>query len=129
MSILFIIITIISSILASMGVGGGGIYIILGTMFLSIEQKEMQLLNLFMFISSGIIASIINIKNKNIYKKMFFKIIPFLLIGVLIGNSIVKKIDSKNLQKYFLVFMMILGLYEIISSLIRIKNAKNNNVN
>lgn len=128
MSIWFIIIASISSILASMGVGGGGLFIILGTMFLSTDQKEMQLLNLFMFVASGIVASLVNVKGGNIFKKEFFQIIPFLLIGVLIGNMVVKDVDSEKLHKYFLIFIIIIGIYEIVSSLIRMKNAKNNSV-
>lgn len=128
MSVLFIVITIISSILASMGVGGGGIFIILGTIFLNTEQKEMQLLNLFMFVAAGMVASITNIKSGNIYKKEFLKIIPFLVIGVFVGNFVVKKANSDKLQIYFLIFMIAIGIYEIISSLIMIKKAKNNNV-
>lgn len=126
MSFLFIIITIVGSILASMGVGGGGIFIILGTMFLNTDQKEMQFLNLVMFLSAGLVASISNIKNGKIYKDIFLKITPFLLIGVFLGNIAVKKIDSEKLHKYFLIFMITIGIYEIISSLIRIKNANNN---
>jgi len=128
MNVLFIAITIISSILASMGVGGGGIFIILGTMFLNTDQKEMQLLNLFMFVAAGIVASITNVKSGNVYKKEIFKIVPFLVIGVFIGNFVVKKANSANLQMYFLIFMIAIGIYEIISSLIMIKKAKNSTV-
>ena len=126
MSLLFIVITIIGSILASMGVGGGGIFIILTTMFLKADQKEMQFLNLIMFVTAGIIASISNVKNGDIFKDIFIKVTPLLLVGVFLGNLAVKKIDSEKLSIYFLIFMIAIGVYEIISSLIRIKNANNN---
>lgn len=129
MSFVFIVVTVISSILASMGVGGGGLFIILGIIFLSTDQKEMQFLNLIMFVSAGIIASISNIKSKSVFKKEIFQIVPFLIIGVFIGNMLLKKVGSEVLQKYFLWFMIGIGIYEIISSVIRIKNANNNSVN
>ena len=82
-----------------------------------------------MFISSGITATILNFKNKMVDKKLSKKIIPFLIIGSIIGVFLASKINESKLRKYFLIFITIIGLYEIISSLINIKKEKNNNEN
>lgn len=125
----FILISSISCLLAGMGMGGGSLFIIFGLLFLDTSQKELQGLNLIMFIASGLSATISNFKNKIIDKKIAKKFLPCLIVGSIIGVYIASKIEEDNLRKYFLGFITIIGLYEIISSLISIKNAKNNNEN
>lgn len=122
----FIIISALACILAGMGMGGGSLFIILGMLFLDIPQKTLQGLNLVMFISSGISATVSNFKNKMIDKNLSKKIIPCLAIGSLMGVYIASKVEEEKLRKYFLIFITIIGIYEIISSLIDIKKAKNN---
>jgi len=122
----FILISGISCLLAGMGMGGGSLFIMFGLLFLDIPQKELQGLNLIMFIASGLSATISNFKNKIIDKKIAKKILLCLIIGSILGVYIASKIEEKNLRKYFLGFITIIGLYEIISSLINIKRTKNN---
>ena len=101
MDIRYFLITGIASFLSSMGMGGGSLFIILGLIFLNISQKTLQGLNLIMFISSGTAATILNLKNKMIDKKLSKKIIPFLLIGSIIGVYLTSKINEEKLRKYF----------------------------
>ena len=123
---MLIIISVISAILAGMGIGGGALFVILSTMFLGLDQKYAQLINLIMFIAVGISATISNIKDKKIDFKLVKKILPMLILGALLGSWLVTKIDSDNLKKYFSYFLIAMGVYEIITSLKRIKKAKNN---
>jgi len=129
MDLTYILISAISCFLTAMGMGGGSVFIILGSIFLDLSQKTLQGLNLIMFISSGFTATILNLKNKMIDKSLCKKIIPFLVIGSIIGTYITSKIKEDNLRKIFLIFITIIGLYEIISSLISMKKGKNNNEN
>ena len=121
-----IIVSMISAVLAGMGIGGGALFVILATAFLGFEQKYAQAINLIMFVSVGISAAISNIKDKKIDFKLVKKIIPYLIIGSLIGTWVVTKINNNDLKKYFSVFLVLIGIYEIITSLITIKKAKNN---
>lgn len=123
---MLILISIISGMLAGMGIGGGALFVILSTIFLGFEQKYAQTINLIMFISVGLSATISNIKDKKIDFKLVKKSLPFLFVGALIGSGIVKKISGEYLRKYFLYFLVVIGIYEIITSLKRIKKAKNN---
>lgn len=123
----FILISSISCLLAGMGMGGGSLFIIFGMLFLDTPQKELQGLNLIMFIASGLSATISNFKNKIIDKKIVKKILPCLIVGSMVGVYVASKIKEDKLRKYFLIFITIIGLYEIISSLIDMKKAKNNN--
>ena len=123
---MLILIAIISGVLAGMGIGGGALFVILSTMFLGFDQKYAQSLNLIMFISSGISATISNIKAKKVDFKLVKKMILFLVVGAFIGSWIVTKIESANLKTYFSCFLVGIGIYEIITSLKRLKKAKNN---
>lgn len=123
---MLIVISIISGVLAGMGIGGGALFVILSTIFLGFDQKYSQSLNLIMFISVGISATISNIKAKKVDFKLVKKMLPFLIIGALSGSWIVTKIKSENLKKYFSYFLVVIGIYEIITSLKKIKKAKNN---
>ena len=123
---MLIIISIISAILAGMGIGGGSLFIILSTMFLGFDQKYAQTINLIMFMAVGISATLSNIKDKKIDFKLVKKVFPLLAIGVLVGTWVVTKIESEKLKMYFSYFLVAVGIYEIITSLKRIKKAKNN---
>ena len=117
MNVLFYILITFSSLLAGMGIGGGSIFLLVMPLFSELDYNTLQVYNLIMFIVSSISASIFNIKNKNIDLKLVKKTVVFILIGSFIGTLINKSIDKIFLQKIFLVFMIVLGIYEIISSL------------
>ena len=127
MEILFVIITLFSGIIAGMGVGGGSIFILLTTILNILEYKEAKVYNLIMFITVGITATITNLKNKNIDKNLFKKLIIPVCFGSIIGIIIAKNINESILKNLFYGFMLIIGFYEIISSLKNIINTKNIN--
>lgn len=121
-----IVISIVSALLAGMGIGGGALFVILSTTFLEYEQKEAQALNLVMFIAVGITATISNIKDKKVDFKISKKILPCLILGSFIGTYLFNKLNNENLKKYFSIFLVVVGIYEIITSVIRLIKAKNN---
>lgn len=121
----YILIAIFSALLSGMGIGGGALFVMLSTLLLGFEQKTAQAINLIMFLSAGISSTIFNFKNKVIKKELAKKIVPLVIIGSFIGTIIVKNIQSEDLRLYFSIFMALIGAYEIISSVISIKKAKN----
>ncbi len=120
----FIIISILAAVVAGSGVGGGSIFILLITAFNLLDYKTSMVYNLIMFVTVGITATINNIKTKKFDKTKFLKIIPFCLIGSYIGVHFAKAIDEDQIKKYFFIFVLIIGTYEIISSLISLKKGK-----
>lgn len=126
MSIGLIMIAVFSGIIAGMGLGGGSIFILLTTIFDLLSHKEAQAYNLVMFIIVGISATITNLKNKNMDKSMLKKIIIPVCVGSIIGIFFAKKINEEILKNLFYWFMLLLGFYEIISSLKNRIHAKNN---
>ena len=121
-----ILCSIFCGILAGMGVGGGSIFILITTMFNIFEHKVAQAYNLIMFIAVGIAATIFNLKNKKIDKKLLKKLVIPTCIGSITGILIVRAIDENILKNMFYCFMIKIGIYEIITSLKNIINAKNN---
>lgn len=128
MSVIFIIIAIISGMIAGMGIGGGSVFILLTTIFDLLDQREAQFYNLVMFIAVGFVSTIYNIKNKNIDVKTLIKLLLPVCAGSITGIILLKLFDENILKKFFYLFMIIIGLYEIISSLKKIFITKNNNV-
>lgn len=124
----FIIIAIFASIVAGMGIGGGSIFILLSTILGVLSQRQAQAYNLIMFIVVGLGSSLLNLKNKTIDKKLFLELIVPTCIGSLLGISLMKILEENTLRNLFYAFMLIIGFYEIFSSLKNIKNVKNNNV-
>ncbi len=123
---MLIIISSISSVLAGMGIGGGAIFILLSNIFLDIGQKEAQLLNLIAFLAVSLGATISNIKNKEIDIKAVKKVLPMAIIGSLVGTHFFNKINEQKLSRYFIYFLLLIGIYEIISSVKKMKKEKNN---
>lgn len=127
MDIVFIVIALVTGIIAGMGIGGGSIFILFTTIFNVLEHKEAQGYNLIMFIIVGISATFMNFKNKNIDKSLFRKLIIPVCIGSICGIFIAKKIEENLLRNLFYGFMLVIGFYEIISSLKNIFKVKNSN--
>lgn len=121
----FVMISALSALLAGMGIGGGALFVVLSTLLLGFEQKSAQALNLIVFVATGISSAIFNFKNDLVEKNILKKVLLPIIIGCFFGTILVKNIKSENLRVYFSSFMAIIGLYEIISSVKRIKNTKN----
>lgn len=106
---------IASGILGSMGIGGGGILIIYLTLYLEMEQKTAQGLNLLFFIPCAIIALIIHSKNKLVKWKTAIPLIIFGCIGVIAGSIVSSYFSNNILSKIFAVFLFIIGIYTFFS--------------
>lgn len=126
MIITLAIIATISCVISGMGIGGGSIFILLSTIFNLFEQREAQTYNLIMFIAIGISITIYNLKKGSIDKKKLKKLIIPTCLGSIVGVILVKYIDQKILKYLFYGFLLIIGSYEIITSLKSIKDEKNN---
>ena len=106
---------IISGIVSGMGMGGGTILITILVCFMGIEQKTAQANNLIFFIPTSIVATIVNIKNKEIKWKLAVPIAILGVIGAFIGSFIATKIDTSILRKLFAVFLIIIAILEMYS--------------
>lgn len=122
------VISIISGIATGIGIGGGTILIIGLSLFLGVEQKISQSVNLLFFIPTAITSIIINTRRKKVRWRVAIVVIIASIIGAIIGVNIALILEVKVLKKLFGIFIGIIALYEIYS-LIRpyIINKKSNN--
>ncbi|MEG2348487.1 MAG: sulfite exporter TauE/SafE family protein [Clostridia bacterium] len=126
MSISIICISILTSTIAGMGIGGGSIFILLTTIFNLFNQKQAQGYNLIMFIAAGVSTTIINFKNNKNDKKIFKQLLIPICLGSICGIIVMKNLDENFLKYIFYGFMLIIGMYEIFSSLKSIIKGNNN---
>lgn len=114
-----ILIGIISGIVTGLGMGGGSILILFLTMFMSVSQHTAQAANLIFFIPTSITAIYVYFKNKNVDSKIGKKLLYTVIIGAIIGSYLTKFIESVNLKKYFGMFILAVGIVDLV---ITIKN-------
>lgn len=105
---------LISGIVSGMGIGGGTILIPALVLFVKPEQHIAQSINLMFFIPTAIVALIVHIRNKRIDFKMAAPIVISGLFGAFLGSKLAFSLSSPSLKKWFGVFLLIMGVYEII---------------
>ncbi len=105
----------LGGILGGMGMGGGTVLIPLITIFLGIEQKIAQAINLLSFIPMAVVALIFHFKNKLIRKKNLpFMIIPACIFGI--GGAVLCQfIKSEILSRIFGGFLILLSILQFLS--------------
>ena len=134
MEYIFLVIAgLISGCIAGMGMGGGTFLIPVLTLIFSFAQKEAQGINLLAFLPMAIVCLIIHFKNKLINLKVA---IPIVIIGVIfsiIGAIFANSLENGNLKIYFGIFLIIIGLWQLIGFIISKvkaqKKLKSNNRN
>jgi len=99
--------------------GGGTILVLVLSNFLQIDQHIAQATNLIYFVPTSIAAIWVYWKNKNLDKKVANKMIPLGIVGGVLGSYIATLIEARSLKKYFGIFLLMIGVYEII---ITVKN-------
>ena len=114
MIILFVVAGIFSGVVAGMGMGGGTLLIPILTIFFDFKQQLAQGINLLAFLPCAIVSLIIHCKNKLVN----FNIgVPIIISGVIasIGGSILATtIDSKLLRQIFGVFLLLIGVFQLV---------------
>ena len=96
--------------------GGGTILILILSNFMGIEQHTAQAANLIYFIPTSIAAIWVYWKNKNLDKKIALKMISTGIIFAIFGSYVATLIESKNLKRYFGIFLLAMGMYEIFTT-------------
>lgn len=106
---------ILAGIVASLGMGGGVILILLLSFFSNLNQHKMQGVNLLFFIATSVVANFMNIRNKNIDYKISKIVVISGIIGAMLGSNLSFKISNENLKKYFGIFLCFIAIFEIYS--------------
>lgn len=111
---LLFLIGLASGIISGMGIGGGTILIPALVLFVNPDQHIAQSVNLLFFIPTAIIALVVHIKNKRVNFKLTIPIAISGLLGAYLGSRLAIALPGVFLKKYFGIFLLILGFYEML---------------
>ncbi|NLL70950.1 MAG: sulfite exporter TauE/SafE family protein [Epulopiscium sp.] len=109
---LLIVIGFLSGIISGMGVGGGTLLIPALTIFMHVEQKAAQSINLLYFIPTATVALWIHAKNKRIQWRVLGVLVVSGVVGALGGSFLASYVEGSFLKKIFGVFLFIMGVIE-----------------
>jgi len=114
MVFLEIICGVLGGIVGGMGMGGGTLTIPLLTIFLGYEQLRAQGVNLVAFLPMSVVALIIHAKNKLVAFKETWLLAAVGCVFSLIGAIIANHIESGVLKKFFAIFLIGLGIWQLV---------------
>ncbi len=109
---LYILFGFISGIFGGLGMGGGTLLIPLLTIFLGLDQKMCQGINLLSFLIMAVFSLIIHYKNGFVKTRGIFYIILSGIIFSVLGALTVTFLPSAILRICFGVFLCILAIIE-----------------
>lgn len=122
--LIFIIIGIAGGLIGGMGMGGGTLLIPLLTLFTATDQHLAQAVNLIAFIPMSAVALIIHIKNKLVeFRFVLITALPAVTASVL-ASLLSKRVEGDALGMYFGIFLMCLGVYQLVSAIIALVKKK-----
>jgi len=111
---IYFLLGLITGAIGGMGIGGGTILIPSLIFLTSLKQQTIQSINLLSFVPVAIVALIVHYRNKNILLKISLPLIFFGIFGTYIGSKLALTISSTVLRRWFGLFLMVMGLYEIL---------------
>ena len=98
-----------------MGLGGGFVLVVWLTLFMNVEQKTAQGINLLFFLPIALISLIIHIKNGLVDKKLVKKMAFGGILGSVLGTLGSQLLDNSMLRMLFALFLLAFGLRELFS--------------
>lgn len=104
----------LGGIVGGMGMGGGTLTIPILTIFLAYEQLQAQGINLIAFLPMSVVALIIHFKNKLVDFKSTWGLALIGSLFSLIGALVANQLSNIVLKKLFAVFLIGLGIWQII---------------
>lgn len=114
---LYVLFGFVAGVFGGLGMGGGTLLIPLLTIFLDLDQKLCQGINLVSFLVMALFSLIVHYKNGYIKTKGIFYIILSGIIFSLIGAFIAGNTPSQVLRVAFGVFLCLLSVFEAIKAI------------
>lgn len=115
MNIASILVGFMTGVLASMGLGGGFVLVVWLTLFMDVEQKAAQGINLLFFLPIAFLSLCIHLKNGLVNKKIVKKLALGGIVGAIVGTLGIRLIDNSGLRIMFALFLLAFGLKELFS--------------
>ena len=103
-----------AGIISAWGVGGGTLLLLVMTLFLGVEQRAAQGINLLFFLPTALSALICHAKQGYLDKPTLKAAIPFAVPAALIGAWIATAVDIELLRKPFGIYLLLSGISLIL---------------
>ena len=110
-----ILVALLISLLAGMGVGGGGLLVLYMTLVEGIAQREAQGINLIFFLSASLPAFLFNIRKRKLNAKRLLLLSSFGALFSWLGAAAACGCNPSLLRKAFGVFSATTGLISLFS--------------
>lgn len=108
-----IIYGLISGIVTALGMGGGTILILLLDNFKNLDTHLAKGINLLFYIPTALLSIYYFYKSNIIDYKKTKDIIFWGVIGAIVGSVLSFKFDSKQIKKFFGIFVLLIACFEI----------------
>lgn len=120
----FFLISILSGVVAGMGMGGGTLLIPMLTILMKVDHTLAQATNLLVFVPVAIVVIIIYSKDKLVdFKHGWIVALPAAAVSV-VAALVAIRLDSEVLSFIFGAFIALIGLVQIIIFIIKKIQAK-----
>lgn len=99
-----------ASVISAWGVGGGTLLLLVMTLFLDVDQRTAQGINLLFFLPTALSALLCHARSGYLDKPTLKAAIPWAVAAALIGAWIATNLDVEVLRKPFGVYLLLSGL-------------------
>ena len=99
-----------ASVISAWGVGGGTLLLLVMTLFLDVDQRTAQGINLLFFLPTALSALVCHARGGYLDKPTLKSAIPFAVAAALAGSWIATNLDVEVLRKPFGVYLLLSGI-------------------
>lgn len=103
-----------ASIISAWGVGGGTLLLLVMTLFLNVDQKAAQGINLLFFLPTAISALVCHAKSGFLDKPTLRSAIPVAVIAAALGAWVSTVLDAEILRRPFGIYLLLSGVSLIL---------------
>lgn len=99
-----------ASVLSAWGVGGGTLLLLVMTLFLGVDQRTAQGINLLFFLPAAASALACHARNGYLDRPTLRRAIPAAVLFALLGAWIATAVDAEVFRKPFGVYLLLSGV-------------------
>ncbi len=99
-----------ASIISAWGVGGGTLLLLVMTLFLGVDQRTAQGINLLFFLPTAAVALVFHAKGGYLDKPTLKAAVPIAVAAALVGAWISNAVDVEVLRKPFGIYLLLSGV-------------------
>lgn len=92
--------------LSAWGVGGGTLLLVCMTLFLGVEHRLAQTINLLFFLPAAAAGLMFHVKTDYLDRQAWRQTAPMGLLGALAGSALAAMVDVSILEKPFGIFLL-----------------------